>query len=473
MSAPEPVDPRGGNLAALGMIQVFRLVSGFAVNVMVMRGLGVEGFGVYGYVSILVGLASFGSSMGMDRYLKREIARDETKLGELVATGLAASAALSALTTLGIVAWAWAVDGRPAVVGASALAAVAVGLQALALVPVSAFHAVRRMGLGVRGNLVGRMALVGATATFLALKLGVIAVFTAQILDGAATLAVVWFVYVRQFGTAGLRTRRADVVDLLRTTVPFGLNSLAVSVYLSVDVLMMGQLRDDHEVGVYRGAVMLLSLFPIVADTLSTGLYPRMSRHLGDPEKAGEEMRFLVRILLTLSVPAAVGGVLTARPLMIFLGGQDFAVSALPFQIMAPLLPLRYLNNGFGMGLSALDRQQDRTNGAIFAAIVNVAANLYAIPRYGAAGAATTTLVTEVLLLGFMRWRIGAIMRGLGSAGTLVRVGLPAVAMGVVVWFVPQIHVLLTIAVGVIVYGVGSRLSGAWHPRDLRRLRNV
>ena len=473
MSPAEPEDGRGGNLAALGAIQVFRLASGFAVNVMLMRGLGVEGFGVYGYVTILVGLASFGSSMGMDRYLKREIARDEARLGGLVATGLAASALLSLLTTLGILAWAAAVDGRALVVGSSGLAAIAVGLQALALVPVSAFHAVRRMGLGVRGNLLGRIALVGATAALLALRFGVVAVFSAQILDGLATLLVVSVVYVRQFGTATLTTTWAEVRGLLRTTVPFGLNSLAVSVYLSVDVLMMEHLCDDHEVGVYRGAVMLLSLFPIVADTLSTGLYPRMSRHLGDRAAAGEELRFLVKVLLAVSLPAAVGGLLTAKPLMVFLGGADFAASALPFQIMAPLLPLRYLNNGLGMALSALDRQHDRTVGAILAAVVNVAANLYAIPKYGAAGAAATTLLTEVLLLGFMRWRIHGIVSGLGVPSALVRVSVPVLVMALAVGLSEPLHVVLRITLGVAVFAGLGRLTGAWSLADLRRLRRV
>ncbi len=464
---------RGGNLAALGLIQVFRMVSGLAVNVMVMRGLGVERFGVYGYVMTLVGLASFGSSMGMDRLIKREMARDESRAGHYVATGLAASGLLSLTTGAAILAWAWLVDGRGIVVLASALAAVALGLQSLALVPVSAFHAIRRMGLGVRGNLFGRIVLVVATAVFLWQRFGVLAVFSAQILDAFITLAIVWFVYTRTIGTATLSTGTKDVRELIRTSLPFGMNALFVSIYLSVDVLLLGQVKGDKDVGVYRGAVMLLSLFPVVADTLSTGIYPRMARHLGRADLAGQELRFASRILLAVSVPAAVGGMLTAEPLMVFLGGAEFAASAMPFVVMAPLLPLRFLNNGYGMTLSALDRQQDRTNGAILAAVVNVGANLWAIPAYGVMGAAVTTLVTEVVLAIFMRWRIAPLVTGLGLVVTLVRVGIPAAVMAGMIVLLPPVHVVLTIAFGVAVYAVGGFVTGAWHPRDLHRLRSV
>ena len=474
MSSPaEAPAGRGGNLLALVVIQAFRMGSGLVINVMVMRGLGVEGFGVYGYVLTLVGLTAFASNMGMERLLKREIARDEGLAGSMVAAGLGATTLLSLATGVFIVCWTLLVDGRAEVVGAAAFAAVALAIQSVALVPVAAFHAVRRMGLGVGPNAIGRVVLVVATAALLWLRLGVMAVFAAQILDATITLVIVWRIYVQRIGTAGLATSWSAVRALVRTSVPFGLNALFVSVYLTVDVLLLGLIRDDAEVGIYRGAVMLLSLFPVVADTLSTGLYPRMARHLGDPERAGAEMRFAARILLAISIPAAVGGVLTAEPVMVFLGGAEFAASALPFAIMAPLLPLRYLNNGFGMALSALDRQEDRTRGAVLAAVVNVGLNLVAIPRYGAVGAAAVTLATEVFLITFMAGRLLPRITSLHLGETLVRVGVPAAAMAAVLVLLPPMHVLLTVAVGGAVYAVGALATGALRRTDLRDLRSV
>lgn len=471
--APEATPERGGNLRALGMIQVFRLASGLAINVSVMRGLGVEGFGVYGYVTTLVGLASFGATLGMDRLLKREIARDERLVGHYVATGLAASALLSLVTLLGIVGWAWAVDGRGFVVVAAAVAALALSLQSLALVPVSTFHAVRRMNLGVLGNAAGRATLVVATLLFLALHLGVVAVYAAQVLDALVTLFIVWHTYRRHLGDRPLVTTWPDVRGLIRTSFPFGMNALFVSIYLSVDVLLLAEFKGDAEVGLYRGAVMLLSLFPIVADTLSTGLYPRMARHLGDRAAAGAELHFATRVLLAISVPAAVGGVLTAGPLMVFLGGPAFGASAPLFAVMAPLLPLRYLNNGYGMVLSALNRQEDRTRGAILAAVVNIGANLALMPRYGAMAAAGNTLLTEVILVIWMRARIVPLVSGVGLVETLARVGVPAAVMAAVLLMLPPMHVLLSIAVGGTVYAALGLATGAWHPRDLTSLRRV
>ncbi|MDP2307592.1 MAG: flippase [Pseudomonadota bacterium] len=475
-SLAEPVagqpEARGGNLASLASIQVFRMGSGVAVNLVLMRSLGVEGFGVYGYVTTLVGLASFGSSLGMDRLIKREIARDEASAGRYVATALAASTLLSLVTGVAIGGWVWLADGRAEVVVAAALATLAVGLHSLATMPISYFHAIRRMGLSVHGNLAGRAVLVLATVLLLWLELGVLAVFVAQVLDAAVMLLFVGLRY-RRMSAPPLTTGWTEVRGLIGAAVPFGLNSLFVQIYLGVDVLLLAWIRGDAEVGVYRGAVMLLALFPIVADTLSTGLYPRMARHVGRADLAGSEVRFAARILLAISVPAAVGGVLTAGPLMVFLGGPAFASSALPFAVLAPLLPLRFLNNSYGMTLSALDRQGHGTRGAFYAAALNVCVNLFVIPRWGAVGAAATTVFTEAMLLVWMYAQVAPLVNGMRLRHTLMRVAIPAAAMAAGLLLLPPVHVLVQIGLGATLYVACGLSTGAFHPRDLGRLRSV
>ncbi len=464
---------RGGNLIALAIAQALRLGSGLAVNVLLMRVLGVEGYGVYGYILTLVGLASFGATLGMFNLINRELAREPERTGELVATGIAAVSGLSIVTGALVVGWAGWMDGRPEVVGAAALAAVALGLQSLASIPEAACHAHQRMALSVAGQIAGRIALVVGTAALLWLELGVAAVFAAQLLDALITFVVIWRMYRRHLAEYSLRPNLSAIRSLTSRSIPFGLNLLFGSIYLSVDVLLLAELKDDTEVGVYRGAVMLIALFPVIANTLNRGLFPRMARFVDDPIAAGGELKFATRVLLAVSIPAAVGGMLVAEPLLVFLGGEAFSVSALSFVVMAPLLPLRFLNNSFGMTLSTLDRQSDRTRGVALAAVVNLATNLLVIPTYGAVGAAATTLGTEVLLMAWFGWHVRPLVRGVGLPGNLLRTLLPAGAMAAGIWWLPPTHVTLQIALGVGIYAVVGGLTGAWRPADLKRLRKV
>lgn len=464
---------RGGNLIALALGQAFRLGSGLAINVLLMRMLGVDGFGVYGYVMTMVAVSAFAASMGMERLINRELSRAPEQRPALIGAGVAATTVLSLVTTVGVLLYALATDGRQEVVLGAGIATLASGVHALSLVLEAAFHAARDMRPSARAQMAGKVVLVVATLGGLLGGLGLISVFIAQLLDGLVALGWVGWAYHRRLGFTGHRTSFAAVRSLVRRAWPFGMSMLFASVYLSVDVLVLGLMRGDTEVGLYRGAFMLIVLFPVIANTLTTGYFPKLARTLGEPEKTTAELRFVARVLLAISVPAAVGGMVVAQPLMVFLGGEEYLRSALSFVILAPMLPLRYLNNAYATTLSTLNRQRDRTRGTMIAAGVNLGLNLLIIPRFGAEGAAATTLATEVVLHLWFRWRVGGLVTDLGLGRTLLQVGVPAAVMAAVLLPLDGVQVVLQILVGVAVYAGVGRVSGAWSPADLRRLRRV
>ena len=115
-------------------------------------------------------------------------------------------------------------------------------------------------------------------------------------------------------------------------------------------------------------------------------------------------------MLLAIRVPAVVGGVLTAERLMDFLGDAEFSLCALHFLVMASLVPLRFLNNGYGMG------------------------------------AAVPTLLTEMLT---------------------------EMLTEILLALLPHMQGIVAIGVGVWVYVAVGRLTGAWRPGNLRSLRSV
>lgn len=138
---------QGGNLIALAAAQVLQLGSGLAVNVILMRLLGVDGYGVYGDVLTLVGLSAFGATLGMFNLINRALTRAPECTGELVGTVLAAVGGLLLLTASLVAGWAAWMDRRPEVITATGLAATAPALQSLGSIPEAACHAHQRMTL--------------------------------------------------------------------------------------------------------------------------------------------------------------------------------------------------------------------------------------------------------------------------------------------------------------------------------------
>ena len=194
---------------------------------------------------------------------------------------------------------------------------------------------------------------------------------------------------------------------------------------------------------------------------------------MNDPKAAGVEMQFSARILIVASVPLAVGGVMLAEPMLVWFVGDGYGRAVLPFMLLMPLLPIRVVNNLAANALSALNLQSLRTRGSLYAALVNVAANLAVVPFYGALGAAATTIVTDFLLLIYFAARLAPRIQGVRLAPTFVRLIVPTLGMAAAVWATPTWHVLLRVLAGAVVYGLGSYAFRAWQLRDLRTLRSL
>lgn len=462
--------PRGGNVIALAVTRGLRFAAGFGVNLVLAAWLEPKGFGVFGFLTSAMALFLFGSNLGLPLLLGREVARHPEEADELAGRAVTAVGLLSVVTGLVMVGYVSVLDPRPYVLWSAAFASLALAFNSVGQVLGAVFLGRRTASHEVPGALVGRVVYVGATAGLLLGGAGIVGVFGAQALAGAATLVVHVVVYERQVGR--LWPRLDGVVLLARRAVPFGLNALFGAVYLQADVQVLKAFHDDAEVGLYQAAALMILHLPVLAQVLNNGLYPRLSRHIGDPVAAGADLGLAMRILLVLSVPIALGGMAMPRDLMALLG-EDYRGAGLALAIMMPLLPLRFLNNGVGMALSALDRQEYRTRAVFLAAVFNLLANVLVIPRWGAAGAAATTLLTElVLVLGFAYGLRGQVV-GLQVLRWLSMVLLPALVMLGVVLATAALPVLVRVALGGLVYLPLAHLTRAWSVDDLRELRRI
>jgi O-antigen/teichoic acid export membrane protein len=463
--------PRG-NLIALALAQVLVTGSGLLVQVLLARYLGTRIFGTYASILGVVGVVAFLADFNLSVLLARQVARAPEDAPDRLAAGLAAVGLLAWLPLVLTVSWMAITDGRPEVVLASAAAGVASGTLAVRTVTESVLQGLRRMQPFVAAQLVGRGLYVAGTAAALMGGLGLVGVFGAQALGPLAAAGVLlgWFLH----RVGGLRWPGLGAVRRLVTdAVPFAANRAFGAIYIVSDLLVVSAFWPDEEVGLYRVASILILQLPLLASILNRGLYPRMSRQAGDPEGAGEVMGFALRILLVTSLPLAVGGMLVAGPLLDLLVGPDYAAAAPLLMVMLPILPLRFVNNMLGNGLSALDRQNDRTRGTFLVAVFNVATNLALVPFLGALGAAVTTVASEVLLLAWQVVRIRPVVGRVALAGPLLRILPGLVAMAAVVVVTAEAPVLARIGLGALGFALVGWVTRAWTLADVKGLLRV
>ena len=388
---------------ALALTRLVIALSGLVANLALIELLPRETFGAYRLVWSVVVVFAFAANLGMGHLINREVARDPDRAAELVPKGWVATAFLSTATMVAICGWfALTRPGDGLVFGAAFFGALTLAFQAQSQIAQGALHGLRAMFLELPGILASRLVFVCTQVGLALAGYGLVALYAGRALAAAVLLVVLAVQLRRRVGplTWGFPLRAS--VDLARAGRVFGATVFFSAISAQADIVMLGLFTHDAEVARYGAPAAVLLQLAFVANIFSRGFFPRMSALSDDRQAAATELSLLTRMLLVVSVPVAVGGILLAEPLLGLLRGGAYADAWLPFVLLLLAVPVRFLTNGLGWTLTALDRQGERARLDMAGAGLNVALNLVAIPLFGAEGAAATTLATDLLLLALL-----------------------------------------------------------------------
>lgn len=472
-STPPPPEPPRGNLLALTLTRIALFSSGLIVNLAAVRYLTREEAGVYLWVWTVVGLTTFLSNLGLWQLVTRQVSRDPERAGSYVAASLRMTWLLSGFTIALITGYVALMDGRPEVILTAFLGGLTLAWTATSQMVQGALHGLRRMALEVPAVVVGRTVFVVAQVLPLVLGMGVPWVYVGRVFSAWVMFSMLMFQFRRAVGPVPRTVEPGALRGLMAQGRTYGASVFFGSVSAQADTVMMKTLVGLDEVARYGAPANVLLQLAFVANIVSRAFFPKVSQLGRGSAALASELMLQSRILLLLSIPLAFGGVVVAAPLVEFLFGVRYADSALPFAILICTTPVRFLNNGYGFTLTAMDRQSERARIDMIAAVLNVSANLIAIPMWGAVGAAVTTLATDTLSYLLLVRLIRRDVPGYSVARPIFRTTLPALVMVGVVLMLPGWHVLLRVMLGAAVYVAASWLTKGWRMGDIRHLSRV
>ncbi len=421
------------NATALVAAQIISKALNIAVSVAMVRWLGTLELGWYTY--ILAFCFPFGAlaDFGLATLAIREISRDRSRAGVVLAT---LGRLLLMLTGLSVIAMlAVAVLARhdtPTLVGI-ALVGISSLLSALttpSLVVLAAREEMHLISLHrIASSVIGSVATLGvllAGGTVLPLLLA--GVGTTLLMLGLGRLLA---------GGPGRLPRipAPAVRSMLRQAVPFGLLMMGFALYYRVDMVMLQWLRGPREVGLYAAAYRFLDAVVVLAASLGGPFFPRLSNLAArDPGQARALLEDAWRPLLALGLPLSLGTFLLADELTLVLFGPEFGEAGALLRILIwGALPIFWVNVA-SHALIAADRVWPLAVVYGSSALVNVACNLVLIPSLGALGASLATLLCEwmnlALVVRLIRRKFGVAV----SAEGLWRYVLAAAGMATGLW---------------------------------------
>ncbi|HEX7121862.1 MAG TPA: oligosaccharide flippase family protein [Gemmatimonadaceae bacterium] len=243
-------------------------------------------------------------------------------------------------------------------------------------------------------------------------------------------------------------------------------------VLFNFDLIFLRFVAGETPAGYYAAAYTFIAFSANLIVAWAHSVMPSLARLSGSPRERNEVYATTTMLGLSIALPAAVGGILTAPLLLGVLFGQEFAPAATALQWLLPVVPLAAVRE---IAVAALisspggERRLLKVNA--WTAAFNVALVTMVVPWYGLVGAAAVTVLTEVLRL-VLAARFAREHHFEGPS--LVRYGRPALAAALMAAGLlvagPDALVPRVVA-GVGYYAVGLVLVGAIRIEDGRRLR--
>ncbi|KGE03824.1 flippase [Pseudohaliea rubra] len=384
------------NIGWLFIDKLLRMGVGLFIGVWVARYLGPEQFGLLNFALAFTGLFGAIATLGLPGIVVRDIVRDPESARLTLGTAAALQligGLLSYLLILGAIAYL-----RPADALARSIVAILGAMMLLKACEIAVYWFESQVQSKYTVWVQNSVFLV-----FAGIKVGLI-------LEQASLIAFIWamlaeavvvaLILLIVMGWRGppLRSLRVSVergVTLLRDSWPLILSAIAVTVYMKIDQLMLGQMIGDEAVGIYSAAVRISEVWYFIPMAIVASVFPAIL----EAKKRSETQYYarlqrLYDLMVIISVSVAVPMTFLATPIVTLLFGESYSESGPVLAIHIWASVFVFLGVASSKWFLTENRQMLRLQRTVLGAITNVGLNLWLIPLYGPVGAAIATVIS-------------------------------------------------------------------------------
>ncbi len=376
------------------------------ISIIVARRLGATDFGKYNYFIVVYGFVNSFSTFGMEQIVTKEFAANEDRQRLVFRAAVIVSVIAAALTELGVIL-------LQIMTGFLTWLEVA-ALGAICFFNISSIfkyymNAIYQIGSIVKIKNLLLILVVVLDGVLLIIKAPVEYFILAFALRECSIMgaSLVAFVLSKEYVKLKRQLLVADNVfpmirKLVQLCFPLLLTGLSVSIYMRIDQVMIIDMLDERQLGIYSAGIKLVEFFFNLPTAVITGLLPYFAeKYVHDLEVFWKRFEQLANGLNTCAYLFAIVIAALGKWIINFLYGEEYcdAVNVLAVYVWA-VIPVA-MGCVRGICLSVMEYSGLNFFFSVSAAAVNVILNLLLIPKHGIVGAAVASVVSY-LLQGFV-----------------------------------------------------------------------
>lgn len=187
----------------------------------------------------------------------------------------------------------------------------------------------------------------------------------------------------------------------LKPTLRIFILNLVTSIYLNLDTVMLGFLKDSAVVGYYTGATKLTKMLMGIVSSFGSVMIPRLSNLIQNNQIAdfNRLSQKAVSFVFATSFPLFLGLIVTAPSLIRLFCGSSYEPAITTLQIISPILLFISLSGVLGIQiLYPQGKENIVIKCTLVGALINFTLNILLIPALANDGAAIATCAAEFMV---------------------------------------------------------------------------
>jgi O-antigen/teichoic acid export membrane protein len=422
------------------------------------RKLGVEGWGIFSYGLAFIGFFYFLGDFGVNTFLTREMSKNNSSKYKYLSTALIIKIILLSIFFLASI-----------ILGPN-LGKIKLDLSIVIIFSIfSVSESLREFGLAINRSL-EKMEREGFSKILVSLLITCLGIFL--ILKNTTPLSLIMAYTIGSiistfyiFWSIRDELKQINWVfskENLKIIFDFSWPLIIISLFsfiFSIDSVMLGQIKSAAEVGLFSASVRLVSVMTIIPSFIATSLFPILSKSELDKEKSTLIFEKIMIIVIGIAIPITIGGVIFSQKIILSLLGPAYleAVPVLNILMITILasFPDIILNNM----IYSKNLQKIFLKTTSLGLIVSLILNLCLIPIYGAAGAAVSTTVSQLLIV-TLNWRKLNTVIQFNVISKLGKIIISSIFMAIIIQVcnIIGMNFIITIIISICVYALSLNI---------------
>jgi PST family polysaccharide transporter len=184
-------------------------------------------------------------------------------------------------------------------------------------------------------------------------------------------------------------------ISVLKQSWPLILSGFVIMIYMRIDQIMLGNMIEDSEVGIYSAAVRISEIWYFLPTVIVASVYPNLIKIRRSKELFEKRYLMLFRLMNCITIPAALIITFSSKFIINLLYGEAYnaAGTILSVHIWTGVFVFWGVASGGFYIIENLMKLSFRRT--LLGAIINICLNFLLIPLFAGIGAAISTLLAQ------------------------------------------------------------------------------